>query len=212
MPSVGNRECKDQGKGGRAEGKGFGVIFHGTHLITLATERQPYTATRKLTPSMALLTVLNEDAISGILSVCDIPTVLSASRTCKYLYSFAFSKSLWLALITKMQSRITLDFPNGDSLQSLSACSLVELAKRAIRGSQSWTPSSSQVPVVSHRHVLDLPTTQDHVVKLLAGGKHLMHKQPTNLACWSISQGRRIRKYQPSGEWQSFKVLELQKM
>jgi len=156
---------------------------------------------------MAFLTVLNEDVIARVLSMCDIPTVLATSQTCKYLHSLAFLKYIWVGLITKMQCRITFDVRRGVPLQSLSTSSLIELAKRALHGPRSWASSFPDIPVVNRRHVLHLPNVNNDMIRLLPGGKYIMRKQPTSLECWSIQDDERIWEYSPEGSWHHFKIL-----
>ncbi|GLB36994.1 putative osmC-like protein [Lyophyllum shimeji] len=145
--------------------------------------------------------------VHRILCICDIPAVLSASQTCKYLYSLAMSRTTWLALMTKMQRRILLDVQEGAPLESLPTTSLIELAKRALRGPRSWASSPPQSLVINRRHVLQLTSPGKPVFKLLPGGKYLMRKQSTSLECWSIQENRRIWQYNPSDASRPFKIL-----
>ncbi|KAG5638215.1 hypothetical protein H0H81_001216 [Sphagnurus paluster] len=99
-----------------------------------------------------------------------------------------------------MQSRITLDIPEEEPLESLSTPALVDLAKVAVRGPRSWdSGSTTTIKRQYHIHIPDLAEGAGHHkhrnVKLVAGGQYLLSLGFNTLSCWSVAKDRKIWEY-----------------
>jgi hypothetical protein len=119
-------------------------------------------------------------------------------QTCRHLYTLAFDKQVWLALMDDLEARLFLDRPPEQRLHDLTTTELINLAKRMVHGPQTWShlsPSRS----VSRRHVLHpiihigagCPYWQNEA-KLLPGGRYLLFRNHNSLECWNVAEERLI--------------------
>ncbi|KAJ7748388.1 hypothetical protein B0H16DRAFT_906213 [Mycena metata] len=135
---------------------------------------------------------LVEDVLLLILSFCDIAGILTISRSSKYFYRLGSSKGVWLAAVTELVRKGFVPQEEGVVLGDLTKEQLVEKAKRAMLGPQTWGRDDHNhpgPPIVSRT----LPSSVrnddwlDFEVKLLLGGEYLFHRN-WRLECWSVSQ------------------------
>ncbi|KAJ6586326.1 hypothetical protein DFH09DRAFT_1432137 [Mycena vulgaris] len=90
-----------------------------------------------------------------IFAHCDISSVVSTGRTCRYLHDLAFAKSIWLALLDDLKRRSILDSACTPDLQNLSTNDLIALVKRLVNGPDTWWPQASGfTPEVSKETIL----------------------------------------------------------
>ncbi|KAF7376558.1 F-box domain-containing protein [Mycena sanguinolenta] len=134
-----------------------------------------------------LLSNLAADIIFSIFRYSDICSVVSTGQTCRYLYSLAFCKTVWLDLL----------YPMGiPDLQNLDIEDLLKLAKRLVTGPETWIrnpPSSQFLPEVSKEIVLHPRfNSGEHPAfnksELLPSGRNLLFKTSKVLECWDVEQ------------------------
>ncbi|KAJ7154120.1 hypothetical protein C8R46DRAFT_1118731, partial [Mycena filopes] len=114
----------------------------------------------------------------------------------KYFHRLACHRTVWLAATAELVRRRFVDRSEGEPmLNELSKEQLVEIAKRAVQGPQTWRHGSQGPPVVLREITLSSGTANEDCpefeVKLLPGGKYLFHLHSV-LDCWSIPEQRVI--------------------
>jgi hypothetical protein len=105
------------------------------------------------------------------------------------------------------------DFPffDADELTLLPTASLIELAKRAIKGPKSWSASYHGMPKhIGYQQFFD-PVIQPHFTggsaKLLPGGRYTL-ENGTQLRCWSFPEGRMIWQHRPRDAESSYWIYD----
>ncbi|KAJ7020328.1 hypothetical protein C8F04DRAFT_1403701 [Mycena alexandri] len=139
---------------------------------------------------------LVEDVLLHILSFCDIVSVLAMTESSKYFYRLASSKSVWLAAVTELFRRGFVHREEDEVLHELSKDQLVEKAKRAALGPQTWRRNHFGPPIVSTEitlHTHNNSRTQ-FGVHLLPGGNYLFHNHSV-LDCWRILERKIVWTY-----------------
>ncbi|RDB26462.1 hypothetical protein Hypma_006030 [Hypsizygus marmoreus] len=141
--------------------------------------------------------MLIDDVVLKVLTFCDIYTVLTASQASKRLHALAFSKSTWLALLSYLHQRSTIDLPPDERLDAYTTSGLIDLVKHIIQGPQSWLPTSAAHnpgPTLSHQIILK-PEIQlgpgilfwENEPQLLPGGRFVVFQNSGKLECWSVA-------------------------
>ncbi|RDB16164.1 hypothetical protein Hypma_003333 [Hypsizygus marmoreus] len=156
--------------------------------------------------------VLVDDILVTILTLCDIQSVLTSSQTSRHFHSLAFSKHVWLAIVSDLHQRSFIDLPPGKSLEDHTTDDLVDLVKRMILGPRSWraqTNSNVLFPTVDHQIILEsLSSNADTLhwslneAQLIPGGKCLVYQHSGTLECFSIESRNRIWSYKSTWETQ----------
>ncbi|KAJ6617251.1 hypothetical protein B0H10DRAFT_1327769 [Mycena sp. CBHHK59/15] len=178
---------------------------HSVYIQTLATPPMPFTD-------------LAADVIILILSCCDIVDVVSTAKTCRYLHTLAFGRSVWLALLQDLGDRRFLDSAHRATLHHRSTDELIALVKRILAGPATWSPdrtSGGFTPAVSREIILH-PTIRTGVgildweneAKLLPGGAHVLFKNWRTLECWSVAEDRLVWTHKPHPTLVYASVLE----
>ncbi|KAJ7463287.1 hypothetical protein FB451DRAFT_1266059 [Mycena latifolia] len=153
---------------------------------------------------------LAPDVILAIFASCDISSVISVGKTCRYLHKLAFQKSVWVALIGDLQRRSILD-SNTPDLRDLSTEELINLVKRLLTGPETWTPSRSHfTPEASKRIILHptIPRGQGipsfrKEAKLVCGGRYVLFSNWRALECWSVAKDQLVWKHMSALEFSS---------
>ncbi|KAJ6563335.1 hypothetical protein DFH09DRAFT_1158964 [Mycena vulgaris] len=158
----------------------------------------------KIAPMSAaiLFSALAPDVILSIFACCDIFTVVSIGRTCQYLHSLAFQKSVWLDLLADLKRRLILESGTPD-LSELSTDELINLVKRLLYGPDTWTPSDGGfTPEVSkeitlHPTIPNGPGVLDweNEAKLFQSGRYVLFNNWRVLECWSVVEDRLVWKH-----------------
>ncbi|KAJ7628100.1 hypothetical protein B0H17DRAFT_552795 [Mycena rosella] len=92
---------------------------------------------------------LVEDVLIRILAHCDVLNVLAIGATSKYFHHLAFSRNVWLTLVTKLAQWRFIDRRPDENMYDLSTEQLVDQVKRALHGPKTWSPPSRE-----SRHLL----------------------------------------------------------
>jgi hypothetical protein len=158
-------------------------------------------------------TLLCDDILLNMLCLCDISTAISVSQTSKHFYILAFSKEVWLALISTLHARNFIDYvPGQQSFQELSTDALVDLAKRTVQGPRSWSVPTYQNPGpgIARQLLLNvnlqpkLPHLRLRLIdeaRLLPGGQLVLFTNQGRLRCCSVTRNTPIWEYR--GHWTS---------
>jgi len=162
-------------------------------------------------PRHNIRTLLCDDVLLDILCFSDISTVISVSQTSKYFYILAFSKEVWLALISTLHARNFIDyFPGQQGFRELSTDALVDLAKRTVQGPRSWSVPTYQDPSsgIARQLVLNanLQPKLPHLrlideARLLPGGQLVLFANQGRLRCCRVTRNAPIWEYR--GHWTS---------
>ncbi|KAF8062433.1 hypothetical protein FPV67DRAFT_271067 [Lyophyllum atratum] len=146
---------------------------------------------------------LVDDVLLKIMCFCDIYHVLGLSQANKRFNSLAFSKEVWLAILSDLNARLFVDIPPGQSLRNFSTGELISLAKRTVEGPRSWAPLTSAHPIVSRK--VTVPHNRGmqysravHAPQLLPGGHFVLIQSDNLLECWSLSKKQVIWSYEPT--------------
>lgn len=106
--------------------------------------------------------------------------------------------------LSDINSRLSLEIPDGQSIESLSTSALIALAKMAVVGPQSWPPIAANGPVAARR--LSIKTKKIRVsqaeripLKIVPGGRYLLMLVDGNLECRRTSDGICTWKCDPKG-------------
>ncbi|GLB43709.1 hypothetical protein LshimejAT787_1402210 [Lyophyllum shimeji] len=148
--------------------------------------------------------VLVEDILSKILCVCDIATVLTVSLASRTLHALSMSKHVWLAQLLDLQHRGFVDLLAGQRLDELSTAELVDLAKRAVLGPETWSTSNPSPPVIA-RQIFVKPNIRhgpgilewENRPQLLPGGRFVLFLQSGDIECRSTFEDKLIWAYRP---------------
>ncbi|KAJ7020346.1 hypothetical protein C8F04DRAFT_1242057 [Mycena alexandri] len=140
---------------------------------------------------------LVDDLVLLILDFCDVAAIIAMSETNKAFNRLASSKSVWLTAVTRVVRRGFVHREEGEVLSELSLEQLVDKARRAVRGPQTWALDRLGPAVVSRE--ISLPIEQGAPrtcleVKLLPGGEYLFHNH-WDLDCWNIPERKIIWTY-----------------
>ncbi|RDB28087.1 hypothetical protein Hypma_001472 [Hypsizygus marmoreus] len=154
-----------------------------------------------MTDSENVDSILVDDVLLRILSFSDIRSVILASQTNRHLHHLAFSRQVWLALLSDLHARNFVDLMPGQRLHELSTTELVDLVKHMVLGPQSWSASYSSGATLARqfRVKADILHLQEHTVKLLSGGQFCLFSGPSTLGCFDLAQSKVIWSYR--GSW-----------
>ncbi|KAF9460571.1 hypothetical protein BDZ94DRAFT_1311342 [Collybia nuda] len=150
---------------------------------------------------------LIHDISLAILAASDVPSAFKA------FHKIAFSRSIWVALLLDMDSRIKFELPPGQSIDELPTRTLIDLAKRAILGPISWSPHSPfhSKPVVSHEIALPFGTVLDAGVQfgayLVPGGNYVLVGS-SRLQCWDLSTKRCLWTHESLGNPSDWSMVQ----
>ncbi|KAJ7696101.1 hypothetical protein B0H17DRAFT_1054941 [Mycena rosella] len=154
---------------------------------------------------------LVEDVLILILAHCDVLSVLAIGATSKYFHHLAFTRSIWLALVTKLVQRCFIDRRPDQNLNDLSTEQLVDQVKRALHGPKTClvrkspaTSNPTSLPVESRRIILhtDVPQSPGSPglwfcmsePKLLPGGNYILQHWGI-LECWNVFEDKLVWKH-----------------
>ncbi|RDB28697.1 hypothetical protein Hypma_014903 [Hypsizygus marmoreus] len=150
--------------------------------------------------------VLVDDVLLRILSLSDIPSVVLVGQTSRHFHNLAFSKQVWLALLSDLHARNFVDLIPGQRLHDLSTNELVDLAKRIVLGPRSWSsshPSGStlaqQIAVKANVYGGPGSLYWENCAHLLSGGQFCLFLKSKSLECWDLAQSKVVWIYQ--GNW-----------
>lgn len=138
-------------------------------------------------------------------------TTIHASQTNRLLHGLAFSRQVWLALLSDLHARLFIDLFPGRRLTEHTTAELINLAKRAVCGPQSWSGTHLSGPCVSRQITLNLGRvdSSNYVwggpVKLLAGGQFILFQSSTALECRNIAENGIIWEYRC--EWNTERYM-----
>lgn len=113
------------------------------------------------------------------------------------MHSLAFNKSVWIALVQYLESRVFINTPGRD-IRELSTPDLVKLVKCTIQGPESWSPPYSNT--ISCQHILHprrKGSSKAFLAQLLPGGRYMLIKD-TALQCWSVVDDVLVWEYSSS--------------
>ncbi|KAJ7019560.1 hypothetical protein C8F04DRAFT_1147223 [Mycena alexandri] len=135
------------------------------------------------------------DVVFSIFICCDIATVVSVGRTCRYLHDLTLQKSVWLALVEDLRRRFFLPEIFIPNLEETSTTDLIVLVKRILTGPETWSPTSSGfTPEVSKRITLH-PTIRhgagilswENEARLSPSGRFVLFNNWKTLECWDVA-------------------------
>ncbi|KAF8193900.1 hypothetical protein K438DRAFT_1934690 [Mycena galopus ATCC 62051] len=152
---------------------------------------------------MTVFLDLDEDIVLTVLSICDVSTVLSASRQInKLIRVLALSKPVWVALVADLITRCIMDASSDPNFATYSAPQLRDTVKRLVRG-PAWRNgefgpavhqrvSVESSDIVSNKRGSSWPSH----VKLLPGGRFFtLEHDDGRIECWSLTKGVCVWKY-----------------
>ncbi|KAJ7108698.1 hypothetical protein C8R44DRAFT_295601 [Mycena epipterygia] len=158
---------------------------------------------------------LSEDDIRSIFSFCDIHTVVSMSRTNKYLRQLTLEKLVWVDLVDNIRRKGFIDRLSLSDIQAYSQKALVSLVKGLLTGPTSWNvPITPKLPCLARFqsnipppmalspaqfviHPSGIRASKKNEAKLLGGGKYVLFNNIT-LECWSVQHDRLVWSYEKS--------------
>ncbi|RDB14624.1 hypothetical protein Hypma_016569 [Hypsizygus marmoreus] len=156
--------------------------------------------------------VLVDDILVTILTLCNIQSVLTLSEASRHFHSLAFSKHVWLVIVSDLHRRGFIYLPPGKSLEDYTTDDLVDLVKRMVLGPRSWRAqinSDVLFPIVAHQIILESFSSDAETsnwtlneAQLIAGGKCLVYKHSGTLECLSMESRNRIWSYKSTWETQ----------
>ncbi|KAF8237752.1 hypothetical protein L208DRAFT_1388657, partial [Tricholoma matsutake] len=125
----------------------------------------------------------------------------------KHLHALAFSRQVWLGLLSSLYVRNFIDLFPEERLSEFSLDALINLAKTTVLGPSSWTPYTRGRDVHVARSISLHPKLQSimpwqylafyHETRLLPGGRFVLFKDQERLYCWNVADDRLFWKYQP---------------
>ncbi|RDB16186.1 hypothetical protein Hypma_003320 [Hypsizygus marmoreus] len=158
---------------------------------------------------------LVEDVLLKVLTFCDVCGVLAASQANQQLHDLAFSKQVWIALVTDLHCRLFLDLPCGAHLVEYSTDELINLVKRIVHGPSSWMTRSS-APIITRQIVLKPEMYHgpgvlnwENQPQLFPGGAFVFYENWGKLECWAVEGKKLVWTYTPEmSRWVDMFALE----
>ncbi|RDB21907.1 hypothetical protein Hypma_010969 [Hypsizygus marmoreus] len=150
--------------------------------------------------------LLVDDVLLRIFCSCNIHVILTLSQSSRHFHDLAFSKQVWLAVLSDLQRRNFIDLLPGQQLNQLTSNELVNLAKRAVLGPRSWTDTSR--PRIASQFILKSSITDpdngnniadENKAELLPGGQFLLFRHQETLECLTVQEGKHLWQYR--GPW-----------
>ncbi|KAJ6454181.1 hypothetical protein C8R45DRAFT_1082853 [Mycena sanguinolenta] len=139
---------------------------------------------------------LDFDTIFSILVFCDISSVVSIARTCRYLHNLAFQKRVWVCLLENLRRRSILDYSWTPNIDILSTADMIEIVKRLVAGPEMWNPrhlhcSSGFIgeAITLHRMSFNPPNEAGFFfnrAELLPSGRYVLFLNFSQLECWDV--------------------------
>ncbi|KAF7336836.1 F-box domain-containing protein [Mycena venus] len=170
---------------------------------------------------------LPEDTIRLILSFCDIYSVVSMSRTSKYLRRLCLDKLVWVDLVANLRRKGFVDQLSLSDIQSYSQEGLVALVKGLLTGPASWktapvkkskshwfrnrsvsSESQTNFVQISNKYIVHPPgvvASKMNQPKLLNGGEYVLFNNVT-LECWNVRRDELVWAYEKNGP--KFHIME----
>ncbi|KAJ7229533.1 hypothetical protein B0H12DRAFT_1328468 [Mycena haematopus] len=146
---------------------------------------------------------LAPDVVFSVFAYCDISSVVSTRQTCRYLYTLASDRSVWLGLLVDLRRRSILDQTRTPNLEALSRDEMIGAVRRLLAGPQTWSPLSQNLAGSAAEISKEITLYPDaitfnprqYVVKLLPSGRYVLFYNWSDLRCWSVSGKRLIWTY-----------------
>ncbi|RDB16905.1 hypothetical protein Hypma_002540 [Hypsizygus marmoreus] len=161
-----------------------------------------------LSPDRPLLV---DDVLLQIFCFCDILSILVLSQSSHHFHDLAFSKQVWLTLLSDLHRRNFIDLLPEQHLNQLTSNELVDLAKRTVSGPRSWSCPAG--PTITHQVVFTSSITNledpsnyysNCGIRLLSGGQFVLFQHQATLECLSINGGKHVWQYR--GSWEDYEV------